>query len=146
MESPRSNAFLDGGLLALVDEPLEQAGFEFIGDADTVVDDRAHEGTGLQYSMDPDVRSAVLASVRQKVAEDLTESQPVGPHHPGLAFDLDRHAGPAHRLDHFGHLVEYLDVLERVVQCPGVEAGGGQQVFNHASQVGRLADDQSDQF
>ncbi len=146
MESTKSDAFLDGSLLALMDESLEQPGFQLDGDTRTVVDHRTDKGAGLQHSVDPDVRSAVLAGVGEQIAEDLPETEPVGSHHPGFAFDLDRHAGPPHRFNHLGDLVEDLDVLERVVQRPGVETGGGQQVFDHAPQVGRLADDQADQL
>ncbi len=142
----QADASQDQGLMALVEEPLEETLFDLGGNAVAVVGDGEHEATLFDAAVDANLGSAVLASVGQQVPEHLTEPQPIDPNDGPGSLDPNIDPGPHHRSGHLVDLVEDLDVLERVVEGPGVEAGGGEQVLDHARQIGRFGDDHVEQL
>ena len=129
-----------------MDESFEEFVFEFGGDAVSVVDDGAEVGAAFDAAFDSDGGSAVFAGVGEEVADELAEAESVGADDSGLAGDGDGGSAAGEWVDGFGHFLVDGDVFEDVVEGAGVEAGGGEEVFDHAGEVVGFGDDDGEEF
>ena len=124
-----------GDVVALVDEALEEAFVEVLGDAGSVVGDGDFVGAAVFLAREGDLGSTVFFGVGEEVSEDLAEAEPVGADDGDIAVGGDRDAGA---LASFGDFLEFgvdFDVFEAVVEGAGVQPGHHEEVFDYAGEV-----------